>query len=109
MALSRPARRGRGPGVRRGNVAPADRTGEQGQRTNPMGPSDLELYTTKELIDELMRRRTFLGVVVHSEEELKQAWTGERVFKVHFNDNIDAGQALRLLEAVASRLDRDPS
>jgi hypothetical protein len=74
-----------------------------------MEPTDLELYTTKQLIDELMRRPTFLGVVVHSEEELKNgAWNGERIFKVHFNANMDAGQALRLLETVAARMDHDP-
>jgi hypothetical protein len=75
-----------------------------------MEASDLELYTTTELIEELLRRPTFLGVVVHSEEEFKNgAWNGERIFKVRFNANMDAGQAHRLLETVASRLDRDPT
>jgi hypothetical protein len=74
-----------------------------------MEPSDLELYTTKELIAELMRRQTFLGVVVHSEGEFKnEDWGGARIFRVHFNDNLDAGQALRLLETVASRMDPSP-
>jgi hypothetical protein len=61
----------------------------------------LELYTTTELIEELMRRQTFLGVVVHSEQELKGRWHGERTFKVHFNSNLEPGQASRLLDAVA--------
>jgi len=70
-------------------------------------PSDLELYTTRELIDELMRRKTFLGVVVHSREELKSPdWAGERVFSVHFNGNLGAAEAGRLLEAVAGNMDR---
>ena len=44
-----------------------------------------------------MRRKTFLGVVVHSEEEQKtQAWTGERVFRVHLNGNLDVAEAGRL-------------
>jgi hypothetical protein len=73
----------------------------------PMQPSDLELYTTKELVNELMRRKTFLGIVVHSEEELKsKAWTGERIFKVHYNSNLDAEQACRLLDAVSDYMDR---
>lgn len=71
-----------------------------------MHPSDLELFTTKELIDELMRRKTFLGIVVHSEEELKdKSWSGERVFKVHFNSNLDSEQACRLLDAITDYMD----
>jgi hypothetical protein len=67
----------------------------------------LELHTTSELISELMRRTTFLGVVVHSEEEFKNRdWKGERVFKVHFNSNLDREQARRLLDAVSDRLAR---
>jgi hypothetical protein len=67
----------------------------------------LELYTARELIDELMRRTTFLGVVVHSEEEFKnESWVGERIFKVHFNSNLDREQAARLLDAVTTYLER---
>jgi hypothetical protein len=73
-----------------------------------MQSSDLELYTTKDLVDELMRRKTFLGVVVHSEEELKEkSWTGERVFKVHFNSNLDSEQACRLLDAITDYMDQN--
>src|SRR5690349_21607573 len=32
---------------------------------NAVEPSELELYTSHELIAELMRRKTFLGVIVH--------------------------------------------
>jgi len=72
-----------------------------------MQPTDLELVSTKELLDELLRRKTFLGVVVHSEQELKgKEWGGERIFKVHFNANMDVGQACRLLETVADYMDR---
>ena len=70
-----------------------------------MEPSALELFTTRELVDELMRRRTFLGVVIHSEEELKGEWEGERTFQVHFNDNLSSGQATRLLEAIAEYME----
>jgi len=70
-------------------------------------PSDLELYTAQELIAELMRRKTFLGVVVHSEEELKADWwSGERLFKVHHNANLTATEAGRLLDLVAQHVDR---
>ena len=71
-----------------------------------MRPSDLELHSTQELIDELMRRKTFLGVVVHSREELKgREWSGELVFTVHHNDNLSPEEAGRLLDVVAERLD----
>jgi hypothetical protein len=71
-----------------------------------MQPSSIELCSTAELVEELMRRQTFLGVVVHSEQELKGRWTGERTFKVHFNANLDAAQACRLLGAVARDMRR---
>ncbi len=75
-----------------------------------MHPADLELFTTKELVGELMRRKTFLGVVVHSEQELKdKAWTGERVFKVHYNSNLDSEQACRLLDAITDYMERNNS
>jgi hypothetical protein len=73
-----------------------------------MEPSGLEFYTATELIRELMRRPTFLGVVIQAEEEYKnRAWGCERMFKVHFNENLDAEQAHRLLEAIASRMDSE--
>ena len=71
-----------------------------------MEPSELTFFTTQELIAELMSRRTFLGVVVHSEEELKQdPWSEERTFKVHFNGNLDSGKASRLLDTVSEYMD----
>jgi hypothetical protein len=74
-----------------------------------MQPSELELCTTRELIDELMRRQTFLGVVVHSEQELKSPqWTGERIFTVHVNSNLKPEEAGRLLDVVAEHMDRLP-
>lgn len=71
-----------------------------------MEASELSFFTTRQLIDELMRRQTFLGVVVHSEQEYRnQQWNGDRLFTVHFNDNLAPGEALRLLETVASRME----
>jgi len=72
-----------------------------------MDTTGLEFFTTRELVDELMRRKTFLGVVVHAGDELKdREWTGEKTFKVHFNSNLDTVQASRLLDTVADYLDR---
>ena len=72
-----------------------------------MEPSELTFFTTQELIAELMRRRTFFGVVVHSEQELKQQehWGEERTFKVHFNGNLDPAKASRLLDSVSEYMD----
>ncbi len=71
-----------------------------------MDKSDLELFSTQELINELMRRKTFLGIVVHSQREFKEnKWDGERTFKVHFNGNLKTAQATRLLETIAEYLD----
>ncbi len=72
-----------------------------------MEPSPLELFTTAELIDELMRRPTFLGVVVHSEQELKGPWTGERNFRVHFNSNLESNQVSRLLDVISTHMERE--
>jgi len=73
-----------------------------------MEPNDLELFSCQELIAELMRRKTFLGLVLHAEDEQKGAdWHGERVFKVHLNDNLGASQAARLLGCVAGYMDRN--
>ncbi|HEY1859788.1 MAG TPA: hypothetical protein VGG61_05520 [Gemmataceae bacterium] len=75
-----------------------------------MQAGDLEIYATEELIAELMRRRTFLGVVVQSVDEHKDPeWSGKGAFKVHYNSNLDAEQACRLLEAVTESMDRYPS
>ena len=66
---------------------------------------DLAFYTTQELIAELLNRKTFLGVIVHSEKELKgDHWGEERIFKVNFNSNLDTGRVSRLLDRVAGYL-----
>jgi hypothetical protein len=72
-----------------------------------MGRSGLELHPTEDLVAELVRRQTFLGVVIHSEEEHRgDDPDGERVFWVLFNSNLDAGRIARLLGTVAAGLER---
>jgi hypothetical protein len=71
-----------------------------------MDSADLAFFTTQELIQELMRRQTFLGVVIQSEEEYRQEhWGPERTFKVHFNSNLDTQGAARLLDVVSESLE----
>ncbi|MFO0926297.1 MAG: hypothetical protein U0736_04555 [Gemmataceae bacterium] len=72
-----------------------------------MHSNELAFYTTRELIDELMRRQTFLGVVVHAEQEVKAAsWSGDQVFQVHLNHHLEPAEAGRLLGAVAEHIDQ---
>jgi hypothetical protein len=70
-------------------------------------PGDLELFNTEELIDELMRRTTFQGVIVHARDGAKNRhWSGERVFRVRINQNLDADEASRLLDVVSQHIGR---
>ena len=72
-----------------------------------MNQDDLALFTSQELIEELMRRKTFLGIVLHSEQEAKtDAWPEQRMFRVHLSASLDTEQAGRLLGVVADHLDR---
>ena len=67
-----------------------------------MESTELAFVSTQDLIAELMRRQTFLGVVIHSENEAKEVgWKEEQRFKVHFNHHLDVKSASRLLEAVS--------
>ena len=69
--------------------------------------ADLAFFTTAELIDKLMSRHTFLGVVVQSEQECRtREWNGEKQFKVHFNDNLSPPEAARLLGTVSEYMDQ---
>ncbi|MBX6315015.1 MAG: hypothetical protein IRY99_19190 [Isosphaeraceae bacterium] len=73
-----------------------------------MVPGDLELYSTQELIDELLRRTTFQGVIVRSRDEAKnREWSGERVFTVSYNANLEREEVSRLLGIVSEHLDRN--
>jgi hypothetical protein len=73
--------------------------------TRPM-QTELTFCTTKELIAELMSRKTFLGVVVHSEQDFRgSGWGDERMFQVSYNSNLDSVQAARLLDTVAEYMD----
>ncbi len=70
-----------------------------------MESAELELFTTQELIAELMRRKTFLGVVVQSEHEMKESnWGETRTFRVHYNSNLTGPEAGRLLDRVAEHI-----
>jgi hypothetical protein len=68
-------------------------------------PGDLELFSSEELIDELMRRTTFQGVIVHARDGAKSRhWSGERIFRVRINQNLAAEEASRLLDVVSQHI-----
>jgi hypothetical protein len=70
-----------------------------------MVPTELAFVPTRELVDELVRRQSFLGVVVHALEETRgKGWTGNKNFQVRFNSNLDAEAVSRLLNVVAEGL-----
>jgi len=72
-----------------------------------MNPADLELFSTADLIDELLRRATFQGVVVHSLDEAKSPhWDGERIFRVRHNGTLNTEEAGRLLDVVSQHIAR---
>jgi hypothetical protein len=76
-----------------------------GLREQSMKPGDLELFSTEELIDELMRRTTFQGVIVHARDGAKDRhWSGERVFRVRLNANLEPDEAGRLLDVVSQHI-----
>jgi len=66
--------------------------------------NDLSFVTSQELVDELMRRKTFLGVVIHAEGDVRGPWVGERNFRVHFNGAMQPAEAGRLLATLADSL-----
>jgi hypothetical protein len=67
--------------------------------------SSLAFFTTQELISELVSRKTFLGVVVHSTDELRaRRWHGERVFRIQHSKTLDLDEAGRLLGVIAERM-----
>jgi len=69
-----------------------------------MNPEELGLYTSDELVSELLRRQTFMGVLVRGESDWKGRWDGVQNFKVSFNGNLDTEEVRRLLGVVAEHL-----
>ncbi|MDB5349167.1 MAG: hypothetical protein JWN86_414 [Planctomycetota bacterium] len=67
-----------------------------------MNIGELELFSTQDLVNELLRRSTFQGVIVHAVDGAKSPhWDGERLFAVHHNANLGTEEAGRLLDVVS--------
>jgi len=70
-----------------------------------MQDAGLAFFTVQELVNELLSRKTFLGLVLHSEEELKNDdWRGKQFFQLHLNENLTREEAGRLMDTVATYL-----
>jgi hypothetical protein len=67
-----------------------------------MNTGELELFAPQELINELLRRTTFQGVIVHAVDGVRSRhWDGERLFAVCHKDNLGAEEAGRLLNVIS--------
>lgn len=65
--------------------------------------SDLELYTSEELIQELLGRTTFVGVLIRSEKEAKGI-SGHRSFRVDSTPNLNDDQTFNILDGLVGQL-----
>lgn len=65
--------------------------------------SDLELHSSEELIQELLSRTTFVGIVIRSEKEAKGV-SGHRSFRVDSSNNLNTDQTLTILSGLVSQL-----
>jgi hypothetical protein len=61
--------------------------------------NDLEFYSIEELINEIIKRKTFQGIIIHTEGDCKEnKWRGIKDFKVHWNNNLQKHEASQILE-----------
>lgn len=66
---------------------------------------ELELHATEDLLDELLRRHSFKGVVIHSHDAVdNHAEPDETTFRVRFNGHFQTEEVGRLLDVVSRRL-----
>lgn len=70
-----------------------------------MNDRELELYSTEELVREILGRASFRGVVVHMCDDVgNRPEPDEMTFNVRFNRNFEADEIGRLLDVVSRRL-----
>jgi len=68
--------------------------------------SELSFFTNQQLIEELLRRTTFVGAVLFSKDPIKNGdWGDERTMTIQFNDNLSPDEAIRLFEIAAERVE----
>ena len=70
-----------------------------------MNAGELDYCTTQDLINEILCRATFQGVIVHTVDEAKNRhWDGERVFAVRHSASLDTEEAGRLLDVISHHI-----
>lgn len=73
--------------------------------TTNTSTNDLELYSSQELIKEIMNRHTFQGIIIHTECDCKeQRWDGKRNFSLRWNDNLEREEVSAILQQMVSIL-----
>lgn len=61
----------------------------------------IEFYTSEELVQELSKRNTFVGIIIHSEKEHKAEHSLHKHWHV-VSSNLTNEQALKLMNDVAN-------
>ena len=64
---------------------------------------ELELYSSEQLIEELLNRSTFVGIVIRSEDEAKGV-SGHRYFRVDSSPNLRQEQTLVILDGLVGQM-----
>lgn len=63
-----------------------------------MSTEGLEFYETKELIDEIIGRWTFQGVVIHATRECTNPKWADREFSIRSNSNLTKDELIMVME-----------
>ena len=63
---------------------------------------DISFYTTTELIDELTKRSTFAGIVIHSEKEPRSEITIHQNWNITYSNGFSNQQVAGLMEDVVA-------
>jgi hypothetical protein len=70
-----------------------------------METNDLELVSTRELVEELMRRQTWVGLIIQSDAEADRPITSHKNFELAWK-NMNEEQVCSLLEDTLSKFGR---
>lgn len=65
--------------------------------------SELELYSSDQLIEELLSRTTFVGLVISSDKEAKGV-SAHRNFRLGVSPNLEYGQAVTILDGLLNQM-----
>jgi len=66
----------------------------------------IEFYTSDELVEELMKRKTFLGIIIRSEQEMTSNSGVPDGFQMGCR-NVTPDQAITILKSITESLESD--